>query len=29
VPSDKVFEAFVNPDCVGGFWFSSGSERWC
>ena len=28
VSSDQVFEAFVNPDYIGGFWFSSSSERW-
>lgn len=28
VSRDQVFEAFVNPDYIGGFWFSSSSERW-
>lgn len=28
VSSDQVFEAFVNPDYIGRFWFSSSSERW-
>ncbi|MBF0813769.1 SRPBCC domain-containing protein [Staphylococcus saprophyticus] len=28
VPKENVFEAFVNPDQIGGFWFSSSSERW-
>lgn len=28
ISSDQVFEAFVNPDYIGGFWFSSSSERW-
>ncbi|MEB7659923.1 SRPBCC domain-containing protein [Staphylococcus xylosus] len=28
VPKENVFEAFVNPSQIGGFWFSSSSERW-
>jgi len=28
VPVEKVFEAFVNPNEIGGFWFSSSSSRW-
>ncbi|WP_326022046.1 SRPBCC domain-containing protein [Staphylococcus succinus] len=28
VPIEKVFEAFVNPNEIGGFWFSSSSSRW-
>ncbi|WP_147630386.1 SRPBCC domain-containing protein [Staphylococcus xylosus] len=28
VPKENVFEAFVNPNQIGGFWFSSSSERW-
>ncbi|MGW7976848.1 hypothetical protein BU116_04810 [Staphylococcus xylosus] len=28
VPKENVFEAFVNPDQIGAFWFSSSSERW-
>ncbi|MEP9853115.1 SRPBCC domain-containing protein [Staphylococcus aureus] len=28
VPKEEVFEAFVNPDQINGFWFSSSSERW-
>lgn len=28
VPKENVFEAFVNPDQIGGCWFSSSSERW-
>lgn len=28
VPKGNVFEAFVNPNQIGGFWFSSSSERW-
>ncbi|MGW7929296.1 SRPBCC domain-containing protein [Staphylococcus xylosus] len=28
VPKENVFEAFVNPNKIGGFWFSSSSERW-
>lgn len=27
-PADEVFEAFVDPSKIGGFWFSSSSERW-
>ncbi|MFJ8263805.1 SRPBCC family protein [Rummeliibacillus sp. NPDC094406] len=27
-PANEVFEAFVNPSKIGGFWFSSSSERW-
>lgn len=28
VPKENVFEAFLNPNQIGGFWFSSSSERW-
>lgn len=28
VPREAVFEAFVDPEKIGGFWFSSSSERW-
>lgn len=28
VPKATVFEAFINPTKIGGFWFSSSSERW-
>ncbi len=28
VPRETVFEAFVDPEKIGGFWFSSSSERW-
>lgn len=28
VPRATVFEAFVDPEKIGGFWFSSSSERW-
>ena len=28
VSSNQVFEAFVNPEYIGGFWFTSSSERW-
>lgn len=28
IPKENVFEAFVNPNQIGGFWFSSSSERW-
>lgn len=28
VPRETVFEAFVDPEKIGGFWFSSISERW-
>ncbi|SCU22863.1 Activator of Hsp90 ATPase homolog 1-like protein [Staphylococcus xylosus] len=28
VSKENVFEAFVNPNQIGGFWFSSSSERW-
>lgn len=28
VAKENVFEAFVNPNQIGGFWFSSSSERW-
>lgn len=24
----SIFEAFVDPDKIGGFWFSSSSKRW-
>lgn len=27
-PAHDVFEAFVDPDRIGNFWFSSSSERW-
>nr|WP_275984091.1 SRPBCC family protein [Paenibacillus hamazuiensis] len=27
-PAGEVFEAFVDPAKIGGFWFSSSSERW-
>ena len=27
-PVNEVFEAFVDPSKIGGFWFSSSSERW-
>ncbi|MFD0677977.1 MULTISPECIES: SRPBCC family protein [unclassified Paenibacillus] len=27
-PAYDVFEAFVNPEKIGNFWFSSSSERW-
>jgi uncharacterized protein YndB with AHSA1/START domain len=27
-PAYEVFEAFVDPDKIGNFWFSSSSERW-
>lgn len=27
-PATEVFEAFVDPGKIGGFWFSSSSERW-
>ncbi|WP_338045256.1 SRPBCC family protein [Paenibacillus humicola] len=27
-PAGDVFEAFVDPEKIGGFWFSSSSERW-
>lgn len=27
-PAHDVFEAFVDPEKIGGFWFSSSSERW-
>ncbi|WP_251516381.1 MULTISPECIES: SRPBCC domain-containing protein [Staphylococcus] len=26
--ASKVFEAIVDPEQIGGFWFSSSSERW-
>ncbi|WP_082232863.1 SRPBCC domain-containing protein [Halobacillus massiliensis] len=26
--ADKIFEAFVDPELIGNFWFSSSSERW-
>ena len=28
VPRETVFEAFVDQEKIGGFWFSSSSERW-
>ncbi|TGB03639.1 SRPBCC family protein [Halobacillus salinus] len=27
-PANDIFEAFVNPEEIGNFWFSSSSERW-
>ena len=27
-PANEIFEAFVNPEMIGNFWFSSSSERW-
>ncbi|MCA1029667.1 SRPBCC family protein [Bacillus timonensis] len=27
-PRSEVFEAFVDPEKIGNFWFSSSSERW-
>ncbi|XXM73277.1 SRPBCC family protein [Lysinibacillus sphaericus] len=27
-PAGKIFEAFVDPEKIGRFWFSSSSERW-
>lgn len=27
-PAHDVFEAFVDPEKIGNFWFSSSSERW-
>ena len=27
-PVNEVFEAFVDPNKIGNFWFSSSSERW-
>ncbi|WP_462410548.1 SRPBCC family protein [Neobacillus sp. Marseille-QA0830] len=27
-PASEVFEAFVDPEKIGNFWFSSSSERW-
>ncbi|WEG10891.1 SRPBCC domain-containing protein [Pullulanibacillus sp. KACC 23026] len=27
-PAKEIFEAFVDPEKIGGFWFSSCSERW-
>lgn len=27
-PAKDVFEAFVDPEKIGNFWFSSSSERW-
>jgi uncharacterized protein YndB with AHSA1/START domain len=27
-PASTVFEAFVDPKEIGGFWFSSSSKRW-
>jgi uncharacterized protein YndB with AHSA1/START domain len=26
--ANEIFEAFVDPGKIGGFWFSSSSERW-
>jgi uncharacterized protein YndB with AHSA1/START domain len=28
MPPGQVFEAIVDPEKIGGFWFSSSSERW-
>lgn len=27
-PANEVFEAFVDPEKIGNFWFSSSSQRW-
>jgi uncharacterized protein YndB with AHSA1/START domain len=27
-PASEVFEAFVHPEKIGNYWFSSSSERW-
>ena len=27
-PTNEVFEAIVNPESIGSFWFSSSSDRW-
>lgn len=27
-PAERIFEAFVDKDEIGGFWFSSSSESW-
>ncbi|HET7658697.1 MAG TPA: SRPBCC family protein [Bacillales bacterium] len=27
-PAHEVFEAFVDPEKIGNYWFSSSSERW-
>lgn len=27
-PAQEIFEAFVDPEKIGHFWFSSSSERW-
>jgi uncharacterized protein YndB with AHSA1/START domain len=27
-PAHEIFEAFVDPEKIGNFWFSSSSERW-
>jgi uncharacterized protein YndB with AHSA1/START domain len=27
-PANEIFEAFVDPEKIGHFWFSSSSERW-
>ncbi|MGG3915826.1 SRPBCC domain-containing protein [Rossellomorea vietnamensis] len=27
-PAHEIFEAFVDPEMIGNFWFSSSSERW-
>jgi uncharacterized protein YndB with AHSA1/START domain len=27
-PANEIFEAFVDPEKIGQFWFSSSSERW-
>jgi uncharacterized protein YndB with AHSA1/START domain len=27
-PANELFEAFVDPEKIGHFWFSSSSERW-
>ncbi len=28
VQADVIYEAFVNPNLIGNFWFTSSSERW-
>ncbi|QDK70600.1 SRPBCC domain-containing protein [Lactococcus protaetiae] len=27
-PASEIFDAFVNPEKIGNFWFSNSSERW-
>ncbi|WP_257141004.1 SRPBCC family protein [Bacillus sp. AFS015802] len=27
-PAHEIFKAFVDPEMIGNFWFSSSSERW-